>query len=101
MNDRLYSVYYFDDNFEFSTLGHGKHPGKGHGKSWNFIRSKEYEPYNNVQGICKIALSDTMYSDKPNYELIRLVCITLVKFSLHTYCNFSRCLLNFRQLGRM
>ena len=32
---------------KLSFLGYGKHqksPGKGHGKSWNFIRSKEYEP---------------------------------------------------------
>ena len=31
----------------FSILGHGKHqksPGKLHGKSWNFIRKKEYKP---------------------------------------------------------
>ena len=37
----------FSHNFEnkFSIFGHGKRknsPGKGHGKSWNFIRSKQY-----------------------------------------------------------
>ena len=32
----------------FLILGHGRHqksPGKGRGKSWNFIRSKEFEPW--------------------------------------------------------
>ena len=38
-------LHYFENNF--SILGHGKHqksPGKGHGKSWNFIKSKAYKP---------------------------------------------------------
>ena len=41
-NELLFS-HYFENSF--FSLGHGKHqksPGKGHGKSWNFIRSKEY-----------------------------------------------------------
>ena len=44
-SNELSFSHYFENNF--SILGHGKHqkcPGKGHGKSWNFIRSKEYEP---------------------------------------------------------
>ena len=29
---------------DFRSWKTSKSPGKGHGKSWNFIRSKEYEP---------------------------------------------------------
>ena len=38
--------HYFDHYFEnkFSMLGHEKHQ-KSPGKSWNFIRSKECEPW--------------------------------------------------------
>ena len=42
-NDRFHIIL----KINLSFLSHGKHqkrPGKGHGKSWNFIRSKEYEP---------------------------------------------------------
>ena len=50
-NDGL--SHYFENNLSF--LGRGKHqksPGKGHGRSWNFIRSKEYEPlYRGMWGI--------------------------------------------------
>ena len=40
-SNELSFSHYFEN--KFSILGHGKHqkcPGKGHGKSWSFIRSK-------------------------------------------------------------
>ena len=43
-NDRFHIIHVN----KLSILGLGKDkksPGKGHGKSWNLIRSKEYEPY--------------------------------------------------------
>ena len=51
----------FSHHFEnkFLILGHGKHkksPRKGHGKSWNFIRSKQYEPYNPQFLMCAFLL---------------------------------------------
>ena len=45
---------------------HQKSPGKGHGKSWNFIRSKEYEPCTKkaVQIISRLQLTSNASKGK-------------------------------------